>query len=158
MRNAEFPPVRELVPHRGDVLLIDRVLDHDGESTTTLVDVSRQQWLKRDDGSVAPWLAMEYMAQSVAVHEGLLALAENRELPRGFLISALGLRLHATEFAARQRLHVRVRRARGRPGLGVLSHHCSVRSDEHGADATALVEGRLCVSVQNDPPANDGEI
>ena len=108
-RNAEFPPVQfpsvqELIPHSGDVLLIDRILDHDGESTLTLVDIGRQRWLKREDGSVASWLAMEYMAQSIAVHEGLLARAENRELPRGFLLSALGLRLYASGFAALQRL------------------------------------------------------
>ncbi len=146
--NAEFPPVEELIPHRGDVLLVDRVLDHDSESTTTLVDVSRQRWLKREDGSVASWLAMEYMAQSVAVHEGLLARAERRELPRGFLVSALGLELHTAGFAASQRLRVRVQRVRGRPGLGVLSHRCSVSSDETGDGATVLAEGRLCVSVQ----------
>ena len=53
-RNAEFPPVQfpsvqDLIPHSGDVLLIDRILDHDGESTLTLVDIGRQRWLKRED-------------------------------------------------------------------------------------------------------------
>ena len=147
MPGVELAPVIELVPHRDPVLLLERLLDHDGESTIALVDIGGQSWLKRDDGSVAAWLAPEYMAQCVAAHEGMLARTENRLLERGFLIAVLGLELHCREFGPAERLRVRVGRFRGRAGLGVLSHRCTIHMDAGGRDGRLLAEGRLCVAV-----------
>ena len=42
----------------------------------------------------------------------------------------------------------RNRRSRGRPGLGVLSYHCSIHEESaHGAGGPLLAEGRLTISV-----------
>jgi len=143
----QFPAIEALMPHRGPILLLDRVTRHDSEYTEAHVCVEFQSWLGRGDGSVAGWLAMEYMAQCVAAHESLLALDAGRPLPTGFLVSATRLCLHASHFAAGSQLRVRARRVRGRPGLGVLSHECSL----HLADPTVgkqalLAEGRLSVA------------
>ncbi len=95
---ADFPPVTQVVPHRGAMLLLERVLAHEGDHTAARVRVGRGGWLQRDDGSVPAWLALEYMAQCAAAHEGLLARAEGRPLPRGFLITARTLCLHRSHF------------------------------------------------------------
>ena len=150
MQSAELPPVTEVLPHRPPVLLLDRVLSHDTEETVARVTIAADQWLRRADGSAPPWLALEYMAQCVAAHEGLLARDEGRPLPRGYLMGAHGLRLHAAGFAAGEQLEVRASRFRGRPGLGVLSHVCSISSQE----GELLAEGRLSVALA--PP--DGEV
>ena len=147
MDATELPSLARLMPHRGGMLLLERVLEHDGDSTLARVVVGGQSWLQREDGSVPSWLALEYMAQCVAAHEGLRARAEGRPPPLGFLVAAHGLRLHRANFAADALLRVRARRLRGRPGLGVLSHQCSVHGvGEDGNDAL-LAEGRLSVSL-----------
>jgi predicted hotdog family 3-hydroxylacyl-ACP dehydratase len=147
MSAPEFPPIRELMAHRDPVILLDCVLVHDAASTSVLVSTAKQQWLRRKDGSVASWLALEYMAQGIAAHEGLRALAEGRPLPVGFLVSAKGLRFYCASFAPDERLRVGVRRVRGRPGLGVIAHQCTLHGEAAEARGPLLAEGRLTVSV-----------
>ena len=158
---GEFPAIEELIPHRGPVVLLDRILRHDSTSTDAQVSVADQRWLKRDDGSVASWLAVEYMAQCVAAHEGLIALEEGRPPPSGFLVGVTGLRLEAFEFASDARLRVSSRRVRGRPALGALSHQCRLALEDFGeensganpngeATGRLLAEGRFIVSVRPD--------
>lgn len=136
------------MPHRGPILLLDRVISHDSKHTDAYVCIESQSWLKCDDGSVAGWLAIEYMAQCVAAHESLLALDEGRPPPTGFLVAATGIRLHVPRFSADSRIRVRASRVRGRPGLGVLSHQCSMQLLDPGRGRPAsLAEGRLSVSA-----------
>ena len=126
MSESKLPPIQELISHCGESILLDRVIDHDGDSTTTRVVVGNQRWLRQRDGSVASWLAVEYMAQCIAAHEGLLARADDRALPLGFLVSVKRLRLNVSQFDRDEELRVWTRRIRGRPGLGVLSHSCAI--------------------------------
>ena len=160
--NAEhrqtYPPIEELMPHRGPVVLLHAILHHDSESTDARVSIAKQKWLKRENGTVAASLAVEYMAQCVAAHEGLLALDDDRPPPTGFLVGVTGLCLEVAEFAADAKLRVRVRRVRGRPSLGALSHQCEVYLDRSDSDlrdedgsnderGRLLAAGRLSVSV-----------
>jgi predicted hotdog family 3-hydroxylacyl-ACP dehydratase len=55
-------------------------------------------------------LAVEYMAQGIAAPESMIARAEGRTLPLGFLVSVTGLRLGVSCFQADERLRVSVRR------------------------------------------------
>ncbi len=153
MTTTPMPPVTDLMPHRGRALLLERVLEHDGTSTTARVVVGSSEWLRRVDGSVPAWLAIEYMAQCLAAHEGLLALAEGRPLPRGSLIKAAGVRLGCPQLDSGQVLRVRTVLVRGRPGLGVLSHQCTVHPEHEPDTAPPIAEGRLSVSVERDPSA-----
>jgi predicted hotdog family 3-hydroxylacyl-ACP dehydratase len=153
MDAAELPPVGELIPHRGHALLLDRVLEHDGESTTARVAVGRQTWLKSEDGSVAAWVALEYMAQCVAAHEGVRALLEGRPPVRGSLAAAVGVRLHRSRFEPGELLRVRTRRVRGRPGLGVISHWCTIHEDGEANEGELLAEGRLSISIPKSSPS-----
>ena len=147
MDAAELPGVSELVPHRGEVLLLDRVLKHEGDSTTARVVVDRQTWLKSENGSVAAWVALEYMAQCIAAHEGIRARLEGRPPVRGSLAAAVGVRLYRSCFEAGELLRVRTRRVRGRPGLGVISHFCTVHEDRESGGGELLAEGRLSISI-----------
>ena len=147
MNAIDIPPVSELVPHAGGVILLDRVLEHDGESTTARVTVAKQTWLKRADGSVASWVALEYMAQCIAAHEGIRARVEGRPPVRGSVSAAFGVRLYRSRFGADEVLRVRTNRMRGRPGLGVLSHYCAIHEDGEAGKDLLLAEGRLSISI-----------
>ncbi len=144
---TELPHLSELIPHRGEVLLLDRVLEHDGESTTSRVAVDRQTWLKSENGSVPGWVALEYMAQCIAAHEGIRAHLEGRPPVRGSLAAAVGVHLHRSCFEPGELLRVHTRCVRGRPGLGVLSHFCTVHEDGEAGEGQLLAEGRLSISI-----------
>jgi predicted hotdog family 3-hydroxylacyl-ACP dehydratase len=148
MSDSEAPPIRELIPHRGRSVLLDSVIAHDGESTTVSVIVGSQRWLRQQDGSVASWLAVEYMAQCVAAHESMIARADRRAVPLGFLVSVTGLRLGVPHFRRDEHLSVCVRRVRGRPGLGVLSHAGQIFSVSEGSGSMPVAEGRLSIAME----------
>ena len=145
----DFPPIEALIPHRGSVVLLDRILSHDADATEVRVSIARQEWLKDEDGSVAAWLTVEYMAQCVAAHEGLLALDEGRPPPAGFLVGVSGLRVDADRYAPDAVLRVTSRRVRGRPSLGALSHRCEVYLESGGALASDFASDTRRASVSS---------
>jgi predicted hotdog family 3-hydroxylacyl-ACP dehydratase len=155
MSTAELPPIESLVPHRGESLLLDRVLEHDEESTVARVVVGSRKCLEKADGTIAPWVALEYMSQCIAAHESLLATDDGGSRTPGFLTAAIGVRLHRSRFEAGERLRVRTRRARGRPGLGVFSHFCTIHQEDEAGHGRLLAEGRLTISIVR--PARSSE-
>ena len=154
-----FPSIESLLPHRGPASLLDRVLGHSEVETACLIRLDTQTFLTHVDGSVGSWVALEYMAQAVAAHEGLLAYYDGRALPLGFLVAVSKLRLHEASFESEDRLIVRARRVRGRPELGALSHQCSLDLVRESALAddrllvggaspgVRVAEGRISVSI-----------
>jgi len=152
MKSAEFPPIDQLIQHRGKVLLLDDVIEHDDRHTVTRVDLSKKKWLQRSDGTTPGWIGLEYMAQCIAVHEGLYSHRHDRDLYGGFLISVRDLEIHVKEFAADLQLSVHARPIRGRPGLGVLSHECSIYSATEDSRGPLLARGRLSIFIDPSPP------
>ena len=152
MSAAELPPIEGLVPHRGQSLLLDCVLEHDDERTVVRVVVGSSKCLEKPDGTIAPWVAIEYMSQCIAVHESLLAEDDSGPPTPGYLTTAIGVRLHRSRFEVGECLRVRTRRARGRLGLGVLSHFCTVHEENEGVEGRLLVEGRLTITIPKSEP------
>ena len=147
MDTAELPPIEGLIPHRGESLLLDCVLEHDDESTSVRVVVGTPRFLEKADGSVAAWAALEYMCQCMAVHESLVAaVGDDARIP-GYLTAAVGVRLHRSRFEPGERLRVRTRRTRGRVGLGVISHFCTIQLEGESGDDRLLAEGRLTITI-----------
>lgn len=147
MDATESLDIASLIPHGDESLLLDGVVDHDCKSTTTCVVVGSQPWLTRSDGSVAPWLGIEYMAQSIAVHEGIIARSEGRKIPLGFLVLVTSFKLHESVLQRGERLEVQTTRVRGRPGLGVLSHTCTLYRSGADSSRDVIAEGRLSISI-----------
>ena len=150
MSETDWPALQELIPHRGEALLLERVLRHDGESSEARVVVGSHRWLRREDGSVAMWLSVEYMAQCAAMHEGILARSEGRPMPEGFLVAARKLAMHRSQFEPGQHLRISARRLQGRHGLGVLAYQCSVHADSDPEG----VQGRSGVRASGELPRN----
>ncbi len=147
MTGTELPAVSELLWHRGDMVLLERLLEHDGESTTARVATGSQRWLRRAGGPIPAWLVLEYMAQCISAHEGMLARAEGRPLPRGLLVAVSGLRFHRSRFGSESVFRVCASRVGGRPGLGALSHACRIHAESAGREGALLAEGRISVAL-----------
>ena len=66
-------PLAELLPHAGDMILIDQVLSFDEEQVHTRTTVKPGGLFNRPDGSLPDWVGIELMAQSVAAYAGCRA-------------------------------------------------------------------------------------
>lgn len=148
LRPEDQLDLSKLIPHRGESLLLDRIVDHDDECTVARVVVGSRSCLLRDDGTVPAWLVVEYMAQTIAVHEGYVARSEGRTLEIGFLVTVVGLEIQPVTLRSGESLQVRTRRARGRPGLGVVSHSCTVHRVGDGDRHEIVAEGRLSIAIK----------
>jgi predicted hotdog family 3-hydroxylacyl-ACP dehydratase len=146
---AELPPISELVPHAGAMCWLDRVRSH--EDDETVCEAAGGAVLFRDAAGDAPaFVALEYMAQGVAAHAGLVGRAQGRPA-LGLLVGCRDVVLHVGVFRAGQRLHVTARRVWGKLG-GMAVFDCRV-SD--AATGTLLASGRLqCVVPPDGAPAS----
>ncbi len=138
------PPaaIEEVVPHSGSMLLVGPVLEHRPEFTRCRVDVARSALFARPDGRVPAWVALEWMAQCVAAHGGLVARALGLPVRPGLFLGTRGVRLRADDFGAAERLEVQARHLRGE--LGLVAFACRV---ERPGEAEALAEGSVSVYV-----------
>lgn len=105
---SEFPPVRELVPQRPPMLLLDAVTAWDGAQLECAVTV-RADWLLVEHGRMPAAGLLEVMAQAVAALCGLRGHALGEPVRVGLLTGCLGLRLHAPTIPVGTGLRVRAR-------------------------------------------------
>ena len=153
MSGTGWPDLSKLVPHAGQMRLLSAVLEHTPERTVCRVDVEDSRLFLGPDGSVPGFLALEWMAQAVAAHAGLVAWRRG-ETPRpGLFLGARRARIHVDAFRPGQTLHVVSRHLRGERRLAWFE--CRVEDPDSGA---ALAEGRLSVYALETPgPAGEGD-
>jgi len=136
---AEFPPVEDVLPHEGRVVLLSEILEHDLQHTVCAVKLETPTLFGDPGGDVPAWVGIEYMAQCVAVHAGLLDRADGVRPRPGYLVGSRRIDLHTDRFHLGQVLEVRaVRTWGGREGM--VSFDCRVT--ESGSSAL-LAAGRL---------------
>ncbi|HXZ85342.1 MAG TPA: hypothetical protein VEI82_07610 [Myxococcota bacterium] len=138
--------IGELLPQRGPMRLLSRLLSHSRERTICAVDVSDSELFREADGQVPACVALEYMAQCIAAHGVLL----DEEKPRpGLLVGVKRLELHRDRLAPSESLEVSARILQRVGRLASLA--CEVRAQDE-----LVAEGVLSVFVPDslpEPPA-----
>jgi predicted hotdog family 3-hydroxylacyl-ACP dehydratase len=127
------------------MVLLSRILAHDAAQTVCAVDITVATPFLAEDKSVPAWVGVEYMAQCVAAHAGLVARARGEAVRLGLLIGARWIDFHAEGFAPGQILIVTAVHTWGERELA--SFACRV-ADE-GSDRV-LVEGVMSVYAPPD--------
>ena len=86
--------IADIIPHAGDMCLLDRVLDW-GEDSINCSSRSHQHPDNplRRGGQLSSVHLVEYAAQSAAVHGALLARKHGHSLPPGYLAALRGVQL-----------------------------------------------------------------
>jgi predicted hotdog family 3-hydroxylacyl-ACP dehydratase len=111
--------VADLLPHDGDMVLLDKVLDYDENSLVSEVIV-RDDGLFGDGKTIPAWLGIEYMAQTVAAHEGMMCHLAGKPINLGFLLGTRRYHSNISSFTVGCRLTVKVERLIQDQGLGVF--------------------------------------
>lgn len=140
-----FPPVADVLPHAGRMVLLTRIVDHAEESTTCRVDAGPDAPFREPSGLVPAYVGVEYLAQCIAAHAGLRARARGEPVKPGLLLGSRRIDFRTDGFRAGQALLVSATRVWGERQMAVFA---GVLRDE--ATGMALVEGTLSV-VLADP-------
>ena len=145
MTAETWPSPADVLPHRPPMVLLDRVVSHEPARTVCAVDLTAASLFLDDDASVPAWVGVEYMAQCVAAHAGLVARARGEEVRLGLLIGARRIEFYADRFALGQTLLITAVHAWGEREMA--SFGCSV------SDATSsrlLADGVVSVYAPPD--------
>lgn len=136
---GDWPAPAELLPHAGAMVFLSRVCSHDEAETRCEVDVDDLRLFRERDGSVGAWLGLEFMAQCVAAHAGLVGRASGERPRIGLLVGSRRVRFHRPAYGRGQRLLVTARRTWGQD-TGLVAFECSVVDARSGV---CLAEARL---------------
>lgn len=81
-----YPPIEELLTHRGNMLLIDRVIACGPDGIRVAARVDPEAWYADADGAMPAWIGIELMAQAVAALVGLAARERGSPPKQGLLL------------------------------------------------------------------------
>lgn len=125
MTPSPWPPA-DLLPHAGDMILIDEVLGFGDEEIRTRISVKSGGLFNRPDGSLPAWVGVELMAQSVAAYAGCQARAKGEAVELGFLLGTRKFECNVEHFPVGSELIIHAQRSlQDDSGMGVFECHLS---------------------------------
>lgn len=117
-------PFAELLPHAGDMILIEQILSFDDEQIHTRLTVKPGGLFNRPDGSLPAWVGIELMAQSVAAYAGCHARQKGNAVELGFLLGTRKFECNVEHFPAGTELTIHgIRSLEDDNGMGVFECH-----------------------------------
>ena len=128
MMEKDLRPIENYVPHRGAMLLLEKLLSADAESAVAQVTVPRDGLFLQDAGMPA-WVGLEYMAQTVAAWAGWQSVQAGGAVKLGFLLGTRKYQCAQSFFAPGSVLRVSVRcELIGENGLGMFD--CQIHAQD----------------------------
>ncbi len=140
--DGHYPPPEEFIPHRSPMLLLRAVLSHEPQETTC------EGWLDPafadfSGGEVSAAFALELIAQTAAVHHGLVQRATpggHIAAARGLLLGSRRLQLHTRALPVGEPLRVTVHdNGQGTPTGGMIRFQGTVTDARGGVLAAGDV-------------------
>jgi predicted hotdog family 3-hydroxylacyl-ACP dehydratase len=141
-----LPPIASLLPHAGNVILLDRVDAYDADGLRASATV-RLNVFSEADGSLAPWMGVEIMAQAVAAWAGCRAHEAGEAARIGFLIGTRRYECAVARFAPGMTLQLLAIRSL-EDASGMALFECSIESQ-----GRRLASARLNVYSPSDAAA-----
>ena len=130
-------PIAELLPHAGEMVLLDAVIEAGDERIACLRTV-RSEGLFEDAGGLPAWAGVELMAQAVAAWAGWQARQARQPVRLGFLLGTRHYRCDVDGFPPGTELRVEAaRRFHDDSGMAVFA--CRIDSAIGGAEASLNV-------------------
>lgn len=99
-------PMAELLPHSGNMILLDEVLRFGPEDIHTRLIVRPGGLFNLADGSLPAWVGVELMAQTVAAYAGCQARQAGEPVKLGFLLGTRSFTCNVEHFPLGAELHI----------------------------------------------------
>jgi predicted hotdog family 3-hydroxylacyl-ACP dehydratase len=109
----EFPPIAELLPHRGTAVLLDAVVEDSQDLIRARVRIAPGHPYFEPGRGVPVWVGIELMAQAIAAHAGLAGRRSQSPPRKGMLLGTRRFEASTTYFAEGDELEVEARREFG---------------------------------------------
>lgn len=107
--NSPLPAVEDILPHRGDMLLLDQLLCSDPTRLTAEYRPCSTAWYIQQ-GGMPSWIGIELMAQAIAAHVGMQKRAQGLPPKPGVLLGTRRYQATQGHFVPGQPLQVMVER------------------------------------------------
>jgi len=120
--------IASLIPHSGEMVLLDRVIDYDDNRLSAELVVRGDGLLAGDENSVPAWIGIEYMAQTIAAYAGIAAKQAKQPIRLGFLLGTRRYSSNTGEFRVGAKLTVEVERIFQDDNLSVFD--CRILGDD----------------------------
>lgn len=131
-------PIESLLPHTGRMLLLDAVVETEGERMVCRYTARAGNHYSNADGSLPAWCGIELMAQCVGAWSGWQSLLEGKPVRLGFLLGTRHYRCDVNAFACGSELQIEaVRTFHEDDGLGVFA--CRIDAEGMLAQASLTV-------------------
>lgn len=123
-----FEPIEVILPHRGSMLLVDRVSACSDDTLTAHATVHADAWYANADGAMPAWIGIELMAQAIAAHVSLLAMRAGGRARPGVLLGSRSYEACLPAFARDAQLRIDAKEVlRSTEGHG--AYECTIEHD-----------------------------
>ncbi|RDU95755.1 beta-hydroxyacyl-ACP dehydratase [Trinickia dinghuensis] len=124
-----FPPIDEVLPHRGTMRLVDEIAACCDDAVAVLASADRHAWYADAQGAMPAWLGIELMAQAIAAHVGLIAMRGGGRAKPGVLLGASRYEAHVPSFEPGARLRIEAKEVlKSEQGHG--AYECTIAVDD----------------------------
>lgn len=115
-------PIEQLLPHAGEMILLDAVLEHDAERALCSHRVPPASMFHDANGRLPAWMGVELMAQAIAAWAGCRAMQAGEPVRLGFLLGTRHYVCNVPAFAHGIELRIEARRDfHDAAGMGVFA-------------------------------------
>ncbi len=120
---GDWPAASALLPHSGNMLWLHSVLAHTEDETVCRVRTEDLGAFRDPTGAAGAWLALEWMAQTVAAHDGVRRHGRGEGIRPGMLLGTKKLSVFEQALAPESEYAVRARHVFG-GDTGMVSYDC----------------------------------
>lgn len=115
----DYADIAALIPHSGDMVLLDKIIDYDGNKLSAEL-VVRADGLLGDGKTVPAWAGIEYMAQAVAAYAGIRSKLAGEPIKLGFLLGTRRYTGNVANFEVGAKLTIQIKNIIQDDKLGVF--------------------------------------
>ena len=130
--------IDQLIPHSGNMILIDRLLEADDDSATAELTVINDQRFSGPADQVPAWVGIEYMAQTIAAWAGYKAHCHQVPLRLGFLLGSRRYTCNTPAFECGTTLTITIEKVFDEDS-GLASFNCAIQGSNVEAHANLNV-------------------
>lgn len=124
-----LPHIEDVLPHRGNMLLIDRLIAFNNESTVAEYVPRCNAWYADVEGNMPAWIGIELMAQTIAAHVGSLKRLEGKPQKNGVLVGTRRYTSKKPSFTSEVPMRIRVTMTYQDPS-GLAAYDCAITCDD----------------------------